>query len=305
MSYSDSFNFGTGPTIKVNRGREYRLYTGGDFAYNTVDAGQQNKKAAAAFDAIMAGHDAISAAYTAKLTSLYDAYGQYAKDYGEKAQPLIDALGGDVAHMENYLKDYSVTLGEIKDTMMNGIQVDPTATNNREQYQGNVAAAYDKTDQQQKQQMESQGLNPYSNTGATRQTGLARTAAMADAGNKAHSDWRTQYNVDMQAKQQGMASYAGLEANKGTMQGQVMTGRGLQMTGEKSILDANNQANQLKATGYEGLQSQENSRRAEALGLGQQQQANAQTNNDLLQQANAKLTDFDKFAASQNGNLYL
>ena len=124
---------------------------------------------------------------------------------------------------------------------------------------------------------------------------------MADAGNKAYSDWRTQYNNDIQAKQAGMSSYAGLEANKGAMQGQIMTGRGLQMTGYKAMLDAYSQMNQLKATGYEGLQSQENSRRAEALGLGQQQQANAQTQNDLMQQATAKLTVHDKWAASATG----
>jgi hypothetical protein len=299
MAYSDAFSFGTGPSIKQETKSvplDMQGFRGpSKVTYNVVDQGNQNKKAAAAFDAIMAGHDATSAAYTQKLSAIYDAYGKYAADYGDKARPLIESLGGDISHMEGYLKDYSGTLADIKDVMMNGIVVDPTATNTREQYQGNVAAAYDKLDQKQAQDMASQGLNPYTNTGAIRQTGLARTAAMADAGNKAYSDWRTQYNNDMQAKQAGMANYAGLEANKGAMQGQIMTGRGLQLTGEKSIMDANAQASQLQATGYEGLQSQENSRRAESLALGQQQQANARTNDDLAQQASAKLTGQDQF----------
>jgi hypothetical protein len=204
MAYSDSYSFGTGPTMgsyfkPQPAGSDYRTPT--QFQY--VIRGKQDKKAANAFDAIMAGHDATSGAYVSQLKALYDGYGQYAKDYGDKAQPIIDALTGDIKGLEGYRGDYEKTLNGIQDNMLNGINLDPSATRTREEYQGNVAAANAQATEQQKQQMQSQGLNPYANTGASRANSLAGAAGLADAGNKAYSDWHKQYNADVVSKQNG------------------------------------------------------------------------------------------------------
>lgn len=290
MSYSDSYSFGTGPTLgsywkAPPLGSDYR--TPGNHQY--VKGAKQDKKAASEFDAIMAGHDATSAAYVSQLKALYDGYGQYAKDYGTKAQPIIDALTGDIKGLENYRGDYEKTLGSIKDNMLNGINLDPSSTNTRERYQGTVAAANAQAAEQQKQQMQSQGLNPYANSGASRATSLAGAASLADAGNKAYADWHTQYNTDVQAKQQGQASYAGLQSKLGDMQNNIMAGRGNVLNVHKSIYDANMGSDQAKATGYEGLASLAEARRAETLKLGQQKENNARMNNDLQQQLRAKL----------------
>jgi hypothetical protein len=290
MAYSDSYSFGTGPTMgsyfkPQPYGSDYRTPT--QFQY--VIRGKQDKKAANAFDAIMAGHDASSAAYVSQLKALYDGYGQYAKDYGTKAQPIIDALTGDIKGLENYRGDYEKTLAGIKDNMLNGINLDPNSTNTRERYQGNVAAANAQVAEQQKQQMQSQGLNPYANTGASRATSLAGAASLADAGNKAYADWHTQYNTDVQAKQAGQATYAGLQSKLGDMQNNIMAGRGNVLNANKSIYDANMGSDQAKATGYEGLASLAEARRAETLKLGQQKENNARMDNDIKQQQYAKL----------------
>jgi hypothetical protein len=214
----------------------------------------------------------------------------------------MDALTGDISGMEGYIKNYGDTLAEVKDTMLNGITVDPNATRTREQYQGGVAAAYAKTAEKQKQDMESQGLNPFANTGATRQTELARTADMANADNQAYSDWRTQYNKDMQAKGQMAGQYATLEGKQADMQGQVMSGRSGLLSGQKSIYDATMGATQAKAAGYENLQSISEQRRQEQLALAQQAQEQANLDNDLKQQQEAKLTPFDKMMSGGKGN---
>lgn len=294
MSYSDYYSFGTGPEMgsywkAPPLGSDYR--TPGNHQY--IKGAKQNKKAASEFDAIMAGHDATSAAYVKQLKALYDGYGQYAKDYGAKAQPIIDALTGDIKGLENYRGDYEKTLGSIKDNMLNGINLDPSSTNTRERYQGTVAAANAQAAEQQKQQMLSQGLNPYANSGASRATSLAGAASLADAGNKAYADWHTQYNTDVQAKQQGQAQYAGLQSKLGDMQNNIMAGRGNVLNAHKSIYDANMFSDQAKATGYEGLASLAEARRAEALKLGQQRENNARMDNDLKQQLRAKLNSSD------------
>lgn len=303
MAYSDSFSFGKGPTLATGTKKVgvFDSLGAGDFVdrnYQYVQQGGQDKKAADAFNSIMAGHDATSAAYVSQLKALYDGYGQYAKDYGAKAQPIIDALTGDIKGLEGYRGDYEKTLNGIQDNMLNGINLDPSATRTREQYQGNAAAANAQATEQQKQQMESQGLNPYANTGASRANSLAGAAGLADAGNKAYSDWHKQYNADVVAKQNGQANYAGLQARLGDMQNNIMSGRGLVLNGNKSIYDANMGSDKDTATGYEGLASLEEARRAEALKLGQQQENNARTNNDLTQQLDAKLTSGDRALAN-------
>jgi hypothetical protein len=306
MAYSDSFSFGKGPTLATGTkkvGYFDSLGAGGyvDENYQYVEQGGQDKKAASAFDAIMAGHDATSSAYTKQLKALYDGYGKYAKDYGDKAQPIIDALTGDIKGLEGYRGDYEKTLSGIQDNMLNGINLDPSATRTREEYQGNVAAANAQATEQQKQQMQSQGLNPYANTGASRANSLAGAAGLADAGNKAYADWHKQYNADVVSKQNGQASYAGLQSKLGDMQNNIMVGRGNVLSANKSIYDANMGSDQAKSTGYEGLASLAEARRAEALKLGQQQENNARTNNDLNQQLDAKLTRSDRFLANYTG----
>ena len=295
MAYSDSFSFGKGPNLATGTkkvGYFDSLGAGGyvDRNYQYVEQGVQDKKAADDFNALMAGHDATSAAYASQLTGLYDAYGQYAKDYGDKAQPIIDALTGDIKGLEKYRGDYETTLNGIQDNMLNGINLDPSATRTREEYQGNVAAANAKATEQQKQQMQSQGLNPYANTGASRANSLAGAANLADAGNKAYSDWHKQYNADVVAKQNGQASYAGLQSKLGDMQNNVMAGRGNVLSANKSIYDANMGSAQAKSTGYEGLASLEEARRAEALTLGQNKSNLQRENADIDQQNRAKLT---------------
>ena len=306
MAISDNFNFGKGPHLATGTkkvGVFDSLGAGGyvDRIYQYVDQGGQDKEAASEFDAIMAGHDATSAAYASQLKDLYDGYGQYAKDYGDKAQPIIDALTGDIKGLEKYRGDYETTLNGIQDNMLNGINLDPSATRTREEYQGNVAAANAKATEQQKQQMQSQGLNPYANTGASRANSLAGAAGLADAGNKAYSDWHKQYNADVVAKQNGQASYAGLQSKLGDMQNNIMAGRGNVLNVHKSIYDANMGSDQAKATGYEGLASLAENRRAEALKLGQQRENNARTDNDIRQQLEAKLTKSDRWLATYTG----
>lgn len=67
------------------------------------------KKAASEFDAIMAGDDATSSAYVSKMKALYDAYGAYAKEFPNEAQPILDALYGDI----KVINDASIGLSTI------------------------------------------------------------------------------------------------------------------------------------------------------------------------------------------------
>jgi hypothetical protein len=207
----------------------------------------------------------------------------------------MEALTGDIEDMQGYIKEYGTTLDEIKPTMMDGINIDPSATRTREEYQGNVMAAFEKQREQQKQQQQSQGMNPYANKGASRAASLGVASAMSDAGNKAYSNWRTQYNQDVQAKQRGQGIYAGLLADKGAMEGQIMQARGGLIDANKSIMDAKIGAGQARAAGVSDLLSLAENRRAEALKLGQQQQENARQDADIQQQLEAKLTKRDKF----------
>lgn len=308
MSYSSNFNLGNRWALTPRKGKALDGGFGVGYFNDTYDAVEQDPVAAAAaqarsqaLDAIMAGLDNNSNEFADKLKSIYDGYGKYAKEYGDKAQPIMDALTGDISGMEGYIKNYGSTLAEIKDTMLNGIQVDPTSTNTREQYQGAVASAYGKNEEQQKQAMESQGLNPYANTGATRQNDLSRTAAMTNADNQAYSDWRTQYNKDMQAKGELAGAYAGLVGKQADMQGQLFTGRGLLLEGQKGIYDANLGARKDTAAGYENLMSVNEQRRQEQLALAQQAQAQANLDNDLKQQQEAKLSPKDlRYKADPN-----
>lgn len=302
-TYSNYFSFGSGPKMETrskymgaNSGGNFR----GNYTYDVVVGPEQDKKAAKAFDDLMAGHDATSQAYVNQLQSIYDGYQKYAQEFGDNAKPIMEALTGDITEMQGFIKDYGDTLDEIRPTMMDGINVDPSATRTREEYQGNVAASFDKQRQQQKMNMVSQGLNPFANKGADRQMALSEAAAMTDAGNTAYRDWRTQHNNDIQAKQKGQATYAGLIGQKGVMQGQIMDARRGLIDTNKSIMEAKIGAGQASAAGVTDLLSLAENRRQEALKLGQQQQENARTDADIMQQLGAKLTSRDKYIANNS-----
>lgn len=303
-TYSNYFNFGSGPElatrVATNRAAMGAMNPYGynvKIPYQYVKDGQQDKKAASEFDAIMAGHDATSQAYVGKLQSIYDGYGKYAKEFGDAAKPLMDALGGDIEEMQGYITDYGSVLDEVRPTMMDGIRVDPSATRTREEYQGNVAATYGKQKEQLANQMKSQGLNPYANKGASRDLALSQAAAMTGAANTAYKDWREGYNRDIGTKAALQGQYAGLVGQKGALQGQVMQARGGLIDANKSIMDAKISAGQAQAAGTEGLLSLAEARRSEALALGQQQQENQRYQDDMKQQLSAKLTSKDKWAA--------
>jgi hypothetical protein len=310
MSYSSNFNFGNRYKLGTRKGRMSYSSVGGagssDLNYNVVEqdpeAAARAKQMGSAFDMIMGGLDSSATQYHQQLKDIYDSYGKYADEYGAKAQPLIDAMTGDIKGMEGYIGNYATTLASIKDTMLNGIQVDPTSTNTREQYQGSVAASYAKEGEKQKRDMESQGLNPYANKGASREMSLARSADMAAADNQAYTDWRSQYNQDVQAQQAGMESYANLEGQQVGMQDKLLGARGVLLDGQKSITDVNFAALGAKASGYETLASQIEARRQEQLALAQQAQAQANLDNDLKQQMEAKLTGTDKMMGAGGGN---
>jgi hypothetical protein len=267
-----------------------------DVSYNYVQDGGQNKKAAEKFDAQMAGHDATTAGYIGTLKGIYDGYAKYAQEFGDKAQPIMDALTGDISGMEGYIKDYGTNLAESKGTFIDGVQLDPSSTRTREEYQGNNAAAYGKAREKLIQEQASQGMAP--NSGANRQLTLAEAAGSSGAANTAYKDWRNQYNQDIQAKQNGLATYQSLLGKQGDLQGQVMSARGGLISANKDIMNAKIGADTARASGYQDLASLEEARRQETLALGQQQQSNARQDADLKQQLTAKLTGRDKSIAN-------
>ncbi|MDP1774270.1 MAG: hypothetical protein Q8L15_18535 [Methylobacter sp.] len=250
-------------------------------------------------DEQMAANDAKSGEYVNKLQGIYDGYAKYAADFGAKAQPIMDALNGNIKEMEGYVADYGQTLSDIKPTMMDGINVDPSATRTREEYQGNVASAYGKAREQQAQNMTGQGLNPYANKGGDRQMNLAEAAAKTSAGNNAYKDWRTQYNQDVQAKQAGQATFAGLQAKRGDMQGNIMSARGGLLDANAKIMNSQIAAGQAQASGIENLASVNEARRAENLGLAQQKQANSRTDQSIVaQQLSKELPNYEMVTGS-------
>ena len=123
MSYSESFDFGSGPSLKSQNVKGWGLTYEGrtapvmglkTFAINTLKNGQQDAKAAKAFDAIMAGHDAASQAYINQLTGIYNGYQKYAEEFGDSAKPIMEALTGDIGEMQGYIKDYGNVLDEVR-----------------------------------------------------------------------------------------------------------------------------------------------------------------------------------------------
>jgi hypothetical protein len=308
MAYSDYFNFGGGPELVSKTGKTNSYYTVGILGhsrkrqYNAVEDARENTEANKAFDKIMAGHDATTAQYTNTLKSIYDGYSNYADDFEGQVQPIIDALGGDIENLTGYMDNYNELLASNKDTFLNGIITDPNSSRTRSEYTTAVADEYDSARESLKRNELSQGRNPYLNTGSTRSQALDRAKALGGAEGQAYTDWRAGHNRDVQSQQNATGQYLGLQANAGRMQGDIINARAGIGSIYGNILNSRISANKEKAAGYEGLTSLAESRRQEALGLGQQQQENARQNADIKQQLTAKLTARDKrFATGTAG----
>jgi hypothetical protein len=205
------------------------------------------------WDDVIAGSEEQSAALTDKLKSIYDGFEGYATEFGGKIEPIMDALNGDIGKMEQWMEGYQGLLTEIKPTMMHGLQIDPTAAGYRAEYMGNVGAQYDQAQEQMNRQMAQQGINPYSNTGATRDMALNRAGAVAGAANQAYANWRQDYNTNMQAQQDAMAKYAGLYGKTGDYFGDILKARSGMADTYRGLYDSRLQAQIAKAQGYEGL----------------------------------------------------
>jgi hypothetical protein len=299
MAYSDSFQFGSDPTLKVtpNMGGTFGGWIGNNYSINP---GQQNTGAANSFNSIMSGIDNTSNGYVSQLQDLYNQYGTNAAGYQANVQPIAQAIGTDITGMTNTNQAYQKTLDEIAPTMLNGIQVDPNASNTRNQYMGAVADQNKGAEQAMQQNSASQGQNPYANTGANREFALANGAGMANASNKAYNDWRTQYNTDMTNKGNLAASYAGLQSNLGAMENNVVNARGTQAGIYGGILGAQNTATGAQAQGAQDLLSYEQQQKQIQLQLAQQQQNNAQRANEIA----ANLQSKYGFGAGNGTNLY-
>lgn len=229
------------------------------------------------WDDVIAGSEKESAALTDKLKGIYDSFEGYYSEYGGKIEPLLDALNGDIGKMEKWMEGYQGLLTEIKPTMMNGLQIDPTAAGYRAEFMGNTAAQYDAAQQQMQQQQAQQGINPYANTGQSRDFALQRAAGVAGAANQAYATWRQDYNQNMQAQQQAMAQYAGLYGKTGDYFGDILKARGGMADTYRGLYDSRLQAQIAKAQGYEGLLGLETMKWQTGLeGAQQQSMINAQ-----------------------------
>jgi hypothetical protein len=65
------------------------------------------------FDRVMAGDDHASQTYIDNIQLIYNGYLQYANDFGENAQPIMDALTADIKEMQNYVTDYDNILNNL------------------------------------------------------------------------------------------------------------------------------------------------------------------------------------------------
>lgn len=297
MAYSDYFQFNLDPTLKkqfVGTGsglsstwNNYRdvitpgLGTGYDWKTGKTAAATE-------FDKMMAGNDQASQAYIDQLKGIYDQYGKYAEEYKGNVKPIIDAIGGDITGMQTIAKKYGETLKTIEPTMMTGIQVDPNAARTRNEYIGAVADQMKSAEKQQRIAAESQGLNPYANTGANREMALARGAGVANAANRAYTDWRKNYNADIKAQQDAQAKYAGLVAGEGALVSDIAGARGAQAGLYGKMSEADIGAAKLKQAGLSDLLGVQEARRQEALQLGQQQQSNIQRESEIMADLRSK-----------------
>lgn len=242
---------------------------------STVKAPQATTKGW--WDKVIAGAEQESAALTDKLKGIYDSYQGYTKDFEGDIKPIIEALNGDIGKMEKWMEGYQGLLTEIKPTMMGGLQIDPTAAGYRAEYMGNTAAQYGAAEEQLRRQQAQQGINPYANTGQTRDFALQRAAGVAGAANQAYAAWRQDYNQNMQAQQQAMAQYAGLYGKTGDFFGDILNARANVGGFYKGIYDSRLDAQKAMAAGYEGLLGLEQQKWQTGLqGAQQQSMINAQ-----------------------------
>jgi hypothetical protein len=219
---------------------------------------------------MLAGYDAESKGYVNVLKNIYNNYQGYANEYEGDIQPILDAMDEDIGNLSGYLDEYRGTLGEMKPTFMSGIEVEASPAMRRAEYMGGVAGQFDAAEGAMRRDAASQGINPYTNKGARRSMLLKRALAMGGASNQAYDDWREQHNQDVQAKQQGMATYADLESRVPQMYSGVLNARGSMLDAHRGVLDTRLKAQGMKAQGYENLLDRTEDRRSETLQLGAQ-----------------------------------
>lgn len=223
------------------------------------------------WDKVISGAEQESAALTDKLKSIYDTYEGKFGEYQADMKPILEGLEGDIGKMTDWMAGYEQLLGEIKPTMMGGLQIDPTAAGYRAEYVGNVAAQYDQAEEAMRRQQAAQGINPYANAGASRDMALSRAGAMGGAANEAYAAWRDDYNRNMQAQQQAMSQYAQLYGKTGDYFGDIMQARAGMGGLYKGLYDTQLQAQMAKAQGYEGLLGLEQNKWQTGLSAAQQQ----------------------------------
>lgn len=264
---------------------------GGNYELNRTVVDKPTQVKHGWWDDVIAGSEEQSAALTDKLKSIYDGFEGYATEFGGKVEPLLKALGGDIGKMEKWMEGYQDVLTEIKPTMMRGLQIDPTAAGYRSEFMGNVGAQYDQAEDQMRRQMAQQGINPYANTGASRDMALNRAGAVAGAANQAYAAWRQDYNQNMQAQQDAMAKYAGLYGKTGDYFGDILRARAGMADTYRGLYDSRLQAQIAKAQGYEGLLGLEQDKWKTGLAGAQQQSMINQQNAAMASQMQMGLGD--------------
>lgn len=223
------------------------------------------------WDKVIAGAEKESQVLTTQLKSIYDSYQGYATDFEGDIKPIMDALNGDIGKMEKWMEGYQGLMTEIKPTMMSGMKIDPTAAGYREQFMGATADQFDQAQQEMMRQQAQQGINPYANTGQSRDFALDRAGALAGSANSAYAAWREDYNKNMQAQQAAMAQYAGLYGKTGDFFGDILQARAGIGNMYKGIYDTRLDAQKARAAGYEGLLGLEFQKWQTGLNAAQQQ----------------------------------
>jgi hypothetical protein len=244
---------------------------GGDYQLSRQVVNAPHAVTTGWWDKVIKGAEKESAALTTKLKGIYDAYEGYFTDFEGNLQPVLDALNGDIGKMEQWMGGYQDLMGEIKPTMMGGLKIDPTAAGYREQFMGATADQYDQAQQEMMRQQAQQGVNPFANTGQSRDFAMDRAGALAGAANSAYAAWREDYNKNMQAQQGAMAKYADLYGKTGDYFGDILQARASVGNLYKGMYDTRLDAQKAKAAGYEGLLGLEFQKWQTGLNAAQQQ----------------------------------
>jgi len=296
--YSGLFDYGGTPHLEEenrNVWKDRTALAGGSYVSHqtrNVVSSERSKeeqkafdKRSSEFDSIMRGYDENTAALTDKLRGIYDNYSKNADQFGEDMQPIMDAIGADIGQLQTWMGGYDELLAEMRPDMMSGINVESSPKMRRAEYMGAVGGQYKAAEESMRRRMSSQGLNPYANTGATREFGLERAGAMAGASNKAYSDWHEQRNRDVERQNQGRSDFAGLYSKTGDNLNNVMKARGGLAGMYGDIYNVGLEGEKATAGGYEGLVGLNENRRSEALKLeqanAQQRQSNALTGSNM------------------------